>query len=120
MRRWQWGIVVGMLAVLAAVMFYHPFSRQADHMDSLDTTAAGDSFPRDEKGDATDRRVFHSPLAGTWYQADKEGLVQEIDGYLDKAKGEPLGDLCALIMPHAGYRYSGQTAAYAVKQLSGR
>ena len=120
MRRAQWGTVVGLLAVFAAVVFYHSFSRQANQMDSLNTTAAGDSFTRDEKADAADRRVFDSPLAGTWYQADKDGLVREIDEYLDKVKGEPLGNLCALIMPHAGYRYSGQTAAYAVKQLSGR
>lgn len=60
-----------------------------------------------------------SPLAGSWYEADPGRLAAEIDGYLKNVKGEPLSHVCALILPHAGLRWSGQTAAYGIKQLEG-
>lgn len=120
MRRAQWGTAVGLLGLLAAALLFRSFLGRANQMDGLETTAAGDAFPKGGSGEAAERRVFDSPLAGTWYRADQEGLVREIDGYLQQVHGEPLGNLCALIVPHAGYRYSGQTAAHAVKQLSGR
>ena len=66
------------------------------------------------------RNVYDSPLAGRWYEADKETLTGEIKGYLAKVSGKPLPDVCALILPHAGYRWSGQTAAYGIKQLEDR
>ncbi len=65
-------------------------------------------------------REFISPLAGTWYDADRQALIEEIDGYLSQVTGKPLEDVCALILPHAGYRYSGPTAAYALHQVQGR
>jgi AmmeMemoRadiSam system protein B len=44
-----------------------------------------------------------------------------VDEYLSNVD-QPLveGDLLGLISPHAGYAYSGQTAAYAYHQLQGR
>ncbi|NOX54605.1 MAG: AmmeMemoRadiSam system protein B [Planctomycetes bacterium] len=69
---------------------------------------------------AQKRNVFQSPLAGAWYEADAETLRKQIDQYLANASGEKLKDVCALILPHAGYRWSGQTAAYGVRQLQGR
>ena len=55
-------------------------------------------------------------LSGTWYPGNKEELSKTIDKYLEQADPEPSeGKLLALISPHAGYTYSGQTAAYALK-----
>ncbi|MBN1268067.1 MAG: AmmeMemoRadiSam system protein B [Kiritimatiellae bacterium] len=67
-----------------------------------------------------EKTVFRSPLAGTWYTASAQQLDREIQGYLDNAKAEPLKDVMALILPHAGYRFSGQTAAYGAKQVKGK
>jgi MEMO1 family protein len=58
-----------------------------------------------------------SPLAGQWYPADREELSSQIAGYIAAATGEVHPNLQALIMPHAGYQYSGQTAAYGIRQL---
>jgi len=66
------------------------------------------------------RRVLHSSLAGKWYTADPALLSSQIAGFLDDVEGEPLEDLCALILPHAGYRWSGPTAAWGLKQIAGR
>lgn len=64
--------------------------------------------------------TFHSPLAGQWYTADRAALTAEIQGYLDKAAPPTLDHVIALIQPHAGYRYSGQTAAYGMKLIAGK
>lgn len=65
-------------------------------------------------------RVFKSPLAGQWYPATKEAVASEIDEYLSQVSDRPFADTCALILPHAGYRWSGPTAAYGVHQLQNR
>jgi len=39
---------------------------------------------------------------------------------LDKVQEPPIENIQALILPHAGYRYSGQTAAYGIKQIIGK
>lgn len=76
------------------------------------------------KGDNTaspEKSVIQSRLAGSWYSADKNILRTEIKKYLDNVKQiKELKDVIALILPHAGYRYSGQTAAYGVKQIEGK
>ena len=65
-------------------------------------------------------RVFTSRLAGSWYPADEQELADEIDGHLSKVSDERLEEVCAVILPHAGYRWSGPTAAYAVHQFQKR
>jgi AmmeMemoRadiSam system protein B len=63
-------------------------------------------------------------LAGTWYSADPGELRTNIELFLEQA-GESSSEnsgasLKALIVPHAGYRYSGATAAYAYQALKNR
>lgn len=62
--------------------------------------------------------IRESVIAGSWYPGDAESLKKMLQGFLDKVP-EPAssGQLSALISPHAGYVYSGQTAAYAYKLL---
>ncbi|WP_372846416.1 AmmeMemoRadiSam system protein B [Pontiella sp.] len=64
--------------------------------------------------------ILRSELAGTWYSDNPEQLAREIDAYLERAKPEEMGKPMALILPHAGYRYSGMVAAHAVKLLQGK
>ncbi len=67
------------------------------------------------------RTVRESPIAGTWYPGSREELAETVDGFLANAEYYPTDDeLIALISPHAGYPYSGQTAAYAYRQLQNR
>ena len=61
-----------------------------------------------EKGE-----VRRSILAGQWYAAGKEELQQEVRSYLKNAPAaDYYKELIALIVPHAGYQYSGLAAAY--------
>jgi AmmeMemoRadiSam system protein B len=65
--------------------------------------------------------VRPSLIAGSWYPSAPDALRRTVDDYLARAKFFPTDDeLIALISPHAGYPYSGQTAAYAYRQLQGR
>ncbi len=67
------------------------------------------------------RLVRASPIAGTWYPRSPEELQETVDGFLARAEYYSTNDeLIALISPHAGYPYSGQTAAYAYRQLTDR
>jgi MEMO1 family protein len=65
--------------------------------------------------------VRPSAIAGSWYPADPGDLERELQGYLENAKFEPRGGkVVGLIAPHAGYFYSGQTAAYAYRTVLGQ
>ena len=66
------------------------------------------------------RRVMESQIAGSWYTRNPDQLAAELQGYLDEASTVPLDSIQALILPHAGYQYSGRVAAFGVRQLSGR
>ncbi len=64
--------------------------------------------------------VREPAVAGQFYQADKEELARQIDGFLAGAEvKKPGGAVLGLVVPHAGYEYSGQVAAWGFKQLKG-
>jgi len=59
--------------------------------------------------------VLRSSLPGRWYPAGAEALSKQIGGFFEKAKVQPIKNVIAFILPHAGYQFSGQTAAYGLK-----
>ncbi|MCG6944789.1 MAG: AmmeMemoRadiSam system protein B [Deltaproteobacteria bacterium] len=65
--------------------------------------------------------IRESVIAGSWYSGNASHLQREVQEYVSQASAVDFkGQLIALISPHAGYRYSGQVAAYAYKLLSER
>ncbi|MFA6636847.1 MAG: AmmeMemoRadiSam system protein B [Candidatus Omnitrophota bacterium] len=65
-----------------------------------------------------DAEVKHSDLSGTWYNASRDVLEQELSGYLSEAEIEkPKGTIISVIAPHAGFSYSGKVAAYAFNAI---
>jgi AmmeMemoRadiSam system protein B/AmmeMemoRadiSam system protein A len=64
------------------------------------------------------KNVLTSPLAGAWYPADADALKKQIDDLFEKASVTPIDNVIALILPHAGYQYSGPTAAMALKSIN--
>ncbi|MCX6867587.1 MAG: AmmeMemoRadiSam system protein B, partial [Verrucomicrobia bacterium] len=81
-----------------------------------------DRRPERPEGTAkTTPKVREPAVAGLFYPADAADLTRTIDNLLAAAQPEPLGgELKALICPHAGYVYSGPTAAFSYKLLEGR
>jgi AmmeMemoRadiSam system protein B/AmmeMemoRadiSam system protein A len=69
------------------------------------------------------REVRRPAVAGQFYPADGDELARMVDAML--ASVEPLEaggarlEPIALIVPHAGYVFSGQVAAHAFKQIEG-
>ncbi len=62
------------------------------------------------------RSVLTSPMGQMgWHPNDPNALAKQIEGFFQKAQVQPADDIIALINPHAGYAYSGQTAAFGVK-----
>jgi len=66
------------------------------------------------------QRVRLPAVAGLFYPADKAVLSKTIDGLLAGAPAHRIPRLKGLVCPHAGYPYSGPTAAIAYKLLAGR
>lgn len=61
-----------------------------------------------------------SPIAGQWYPGDPQRLALNVDRYIQEAKlPELMGDVVAIITPHAGHMYSGPVAGYAFATLQG-
>ena len=56
-------------------------------------------------------------VAGMFYPADKQTLKDDIYDYLKGVKCEQRKNIKAIVVPHAGYIYSGPIAASAYKQL---
>ena len=70
---------------------------------------------------ATDRNklnVRRPAVAGTFYPGDSGELKKMADGFLDAADCKGSDDIRAIIVPHAGYVFSGSTAARAVAQIA--
>lgn len=64
-------------------------------------------------------RVKHSHLAGTWYPGDAGQLREQVDTWVHEAALPAGGErLRAVVVPHAGYRYSGRAAAAAYARVS--
>ena len=64
--------------------------------------------------------VRRSILAGQWYPGTAPELERTVKRYYSAIEPAPVeGRVVGLISPHAGYVYSGQTAAYAYDQVRG-
>lgn len=65
--------------------------------------------------------VRKAVFAGSWYPGTKDELNTAIDSFFANVKQQEInGEVKALIVPHAGYAYSGQVAAAGFKHLNGR
>jgi len=65
--------------------------------------------------------VRASAVAGTWYPGGRADLRKMVEGYLESvADGDLPGRPIAVVSPHAGYLYSGPTAAHSYAPLRGR
>jgi MEMO1 family protein len=66
----------------------------------------------------TNEDVFEAQVAGSFYSQNKFMLEKELQTYFQKTKIDYNNqEIKALIVPHAGYKYSGQTAMYGYKML---
>lgn len=69
---------------------------------------------------ATPETVRPCMVCGTFYPADRAALAAQVDRLLDAAVPRKAMDVRGLVAPHAGYMYSGFTAAHAYALLRRR
>ena len=83
--------------------------------------AARDAQSTNRPAIATSAQRVRAPaVAGLFYPGDAAALSKTIEGLLANAPDHSIPRLKALVCPHAGYEFSGQTAAIAYKLLTGR
>lgn len=69
-------------------------------------------------------KIRRPVVAGLFYEASKEGLLEQLEEAFAKGPGEkPLaagytGKVLGIVAPHAGYVYSGYVAAYGYAELA--
>ncbi len=57
-------------------------------------------------------------VAGRFYPSDKKELENQLKAFFSKTENKHLGNVYALIAPHAGYVFSGEVAANAYAQIN--
>ncbi len=63
-------------------------------------------------------RIKQPSVAGTFYSADAEELKEQIYGFASNNRNSYEAATRAVIVPHAGYEYSGQIAYEGISQFS--
>lgn len=58
-------------------------------------------------------------LAGRWYPAHAAGLASDVDGMMAPGKAERIDGAAVLVVPHAGYMYSGKVAGSGYASVRG-
>ena len=73
-------------------------------------------------GDPGAAETRPAALQGTWYPREPASLIRQVDDLLGEAGGPASSDhrVRAILVPHAAYRWSGETAAAAYRLLRGR
>ena len=66
------------------------------------------------------QKIREAAVAGQFYPGNSKELQEEVLKYLAKATKKGLaGKIKAILVPHAGYEFSGPVAAQSFRQLSG-
>jgi AmmeMemoRadiSam system protein B len=64
--------------------------------------------------------MLRSPaVAGTWYPGTPGALRQDVEAYLAAVPETTLGEVTAIVAPHAGLMFSGPVGAHAYKAVAG-
>lgn len=67
-----------------------------------------------------DKIIRNPAVAGAFYPANEKELSHQINQFLDNVNSKNYPNLRAIIVPHAGIVYSGQTATHSFKNLENK
>ena len=98
--------------------FFLSLLASCDDTTTLKNSAA--SAVKYDSKKSSDEKVLVSRFAGSWYPGTEKELKSQLDGFMSGIKNlKSVKNIIALILPHAGYRFSGQTAMYGIASLKG-
>ena len=109
--------LVRIFVIAASSLFVLLFVESCRPRSSAETGGKTSAGSTEQPSNKSADIVLRSPLAGQWYPADANALNKQIDGLFQKVRVDSVDNVIALILPHAGYQYSGQTAAMALKAV---
>ncbi|MBN2020921.1 MAG: AmmeMemoRadiSam system protein B [Sedimentisphaerales bacterium] len=107
-------LIVGMFLAEWKSKKLQPVNAQSSESDEIQKIADGKTVQ-------IKKSVLTSPLGRMgWHPDEPEALTRQIEGFFKNAEVKSSDDVIAQISPHAGYQYSGQTAAFGVKAARSR
>jgi AmmeMemoRadiSam system protein B/AmmeMemoRadiSam system protein A len=117
LRNWQWAII------LTSIIFLLSSCVTTPSLPGIESQIPVETLPKTYSPQAPLAQSTIPPelvrlptVAGSWYPDDPQELTTMVDDFL--AAVEPIdGCPIALIVPHAGYVFSGSIAAHGFKQL---
>jgi MEMO1 family protein len=113
-----WVGVSALVLVALVLLFRQPCPAVGGASPSADDGLATASSPGTAAATASrPTRVRASPIAGSWYSGSRKRLHGELWDFLAAAEPWHGPRPLALLCPHAGYRYSGATAAHAFRTV---
>jgi hypothetical protein len=118
MRAGKSGKAISRMALIALLLPW-PFSGCGPNSE-LSRSNQPTNLTEQEKPTGGHLRVRVPAVAGLFYPAEAPVLSKTIHELLASAPSHYIPRLRGLICPHAGYEFSGQTAACAYKTLPGR
>ncbi|MCP3966311.1 MAG: AmmeMemoRadiSam system protein B [Lentisphaerae bacterium] len=65
-------------------------------------------------------KTINSSIAGKWYPSDPKVLTKQIKSFVDNADVRVYKNVNGLLLPHAGYKYSGGIAGAGIRQIMGK
>ncbi len=104
------------LAICFTIAFAGGCKKQTSPEVKIETSQNNETKLKEkQKIEEPAKVVIQSELAGQWYPDDAKILTEQFEQIFQKAEAKPTDNVIALILPHAGYQFSGQTAAAALK-----
>ena len=97
------------LAILIGGVFLFLFSKETNKTEPLASMLET----------SKEKSIRQPAVAGQFYPSDKEELTKMISQFLEQVE-ESDASIRALIVPHAGYVFSGQIAAHGFKTVQGQ
>ncbi len=117
---WEKFAFIGGVAALAALVSWIAFFTDREPVAVLNFVSPLNLAPTTSETMRPAADVRPAAVAGSFYPADAGALRTAVQGYLAAADPPKFADPVRLvIVPHAGYEYSGATAAFAFKPLIG-
>jgi AmmeMemoRadiSam system protein B/AmmeMemoRadiSam system protein A len=114
-RKFIWTFILFLL-LMVGVYLFGPYLQEIRPYVLQVPQSAKAAESEAQKQPQIARSVLTSPMGQMgWHPNDPNVLAKQIEGFFQKAQAQPADDVVALINPHAGYSYSGQTAAFGVK-----
>ena len=110
-------VAVGVLLIVLVLVLRKQCPALVEGAPTEGPTTEGGTSALVLADDDAAKKVRPSPIAGAWYSSGRSHLHGELHEFLDDADRYEGSRPLALICPHAGYRFSGPTAAWAFRAL---